>query len=184
MTDSLTLTDVQIVHLLYVCTDGTDVGETVEAQAYDRAVRAVLALRAERDALRDQVASLSADVERLQILGPDAEVRITVEARALASAMMQPALQAWREDNERLRLKLDQLKRDEPNDAAELRLLRARVATLEAERHELARRAAHRSAYAALIGYARLQDASATRGAEIIAADVIEELTGEVTDAC
>lgn len=90
-----------------------------EVQTYTRDIQALLeevfALRAERDALRDQVVTLSANVERLQVLGPDTEARITCEARALAATMMQPAFQAWREDNERLRSKLDQLERDEPD---------------------------------------------------------------------
>jgi len=46
--------------------------------------------RQERDEAR-------AAADRLRVLGPDTEVRVTCEARELASAMMQPAISAWRE---------------------------------------------------------------------------------------
>lgn len=51
--------------------------------------RALKEARRERDALRTEV-------ERLTVLGPDTEARVTVEARAIASDMLKPVVDTWR----------------------------------------------------------------------------------------
>lgn len=58
---------------------------------------------------------LHAEVERLKILGPDTTERVTCEARAIAAEMMQPALQAWKEENETLRAEVERLKKRDMN---------------------------------------------------------------------
>lgn len=50
----------------------------------------------EADLLGD-LAHLLAEVERLRVLGPDTDARVTVEARAIAADMLQPVVAAWRE---------------------------------------------------------------------------------------
>ncbi len=57
----------------------------------------------ERDALRGEVAELRAEVERLRVLGPDTEARITVEAREIATVMLRPVVDSWRAEVERVR---------------------------------------------------------------------------------
>lgn len=58
----------------------------------------------------ESVTDAAAEVERLKILGPDTAERVTCEARVIAAEMMQPALQAWKEENETLRAEVERLK--------------------------------------------------------------------------
>lgn len=60
--------------------------------------------------LESKVVELNAEVERLRVLGPDTEARITVEARRIASQMMQPCVQSWREANEELKSEVERLR--------------------------------------------------------------------------
>ena len=43
-----------------------------------------------------EIAGLRAEVERLKVLGPDTEARITIEARAIASDLLAPVTESWR----------------------------------------------------------------------------------------
>lgn len=59
----------------------------------------VVTLRQAADALEEA----RAEVERLRVLGPDTEARVTAEARAIAADMLRPTVDAWRADNTALR---------------------------------------------------------------------------------
>ena len=62
-----------------------------------------------------EIAGLRAEVERLKVLGPDTEARITIEARAMASDLLAPVTESWRAhaakietENAALRIKVAQ----------------------------------------------------------------------------
>ena len=52
------------------------------------------------------------EVDRLRILGPDTESRVLVEARAIASDMLQPAVSSWRAHAATLLAERDAARRD------------------------------------------------------------------------
>jgi len=64
--------------------------------------------------------------ERLSILGPDTEVRVTVEARAIASAMMQPAIGEWRKALEKMTARAVEAERERDEARAALANIPAR----------------------------------------------------------
>lgn len=50
-----------------------------------------------------EIDRLRAEIERLRVLGPDTEARITVEACEIATAMLKPVVDSWRAEVERVR---------------------------------------------------------------------------------
>jgi hypothetical protein len=57
-----------------------------------------------------EIASLRAEVERLKVLGPDTEARITIEARAMASDLLAPVTESWRAHAAKIEAERDELR--------------------------------------------------------------------------
>lgn len=54
------------------------------------------ALRARAEAADQRAKAAEAEVERLRVLGPDTEARVTIEARRIATDVLRPTVEAWR----------------------------------------------------------------------------------------
>ena len=57
-----------------------------------------------------EIGRLRAEVERLKVLGPDTEARITIEARAIASDLLAPVTESWRAHAAKIEAERDELR--------------------------------------------------------------------------
>ena len=90
------------------------------------------ALRARAEAAEQRAEAAEAEVERLRVLGPDTEARVTIEARLLATEVLRPTVDAWRAEVARVAAERDDAAAAAGAAAVIARTAQAEVARLRA----------------------------------------------------
>lgn len=132
--------------------------------------------------------ALVGEVERLRVLGPDTEARVTVEARAIASGMLKPVVDSWKAEVARV----SDLRDVAAKEASTLRddngMLRDQLIDLReqhAEQLTLAREEGRREACADMVAWLQARIALHERAlrAEWEAADTGDFTRSKYTEA-